>query len=208
MIKEIRWEKILKHVATVTFRNKRPHVDGRGSLVSNAPSQAFPPLTAAAGGNVDLQKAKDNHRQAIPWRTAIPFPICAEFLTPELPIKLRCYTKVFSWLPIFFLKHHQFDLHVLQTVLLMFAISPNVKGVYGGIFGIIHLCNIGDINLPSSWVPAPKASGLLFIRYYCIKRYRKIIETFTAGSLFLQKTGNLKAIKCVWHNIYYKSHLF
>lgn len=92
-----------------------------------------------------------------------------------------------------FLKLHQFDLHVPQTVLLTFAISPNQKGVCGGISRIIQLC-IDDINLHSSWVPAPKGIGPLLIRYYCIKKHHKIIGTFTADSLSLQKIGNLKAV--------------
>lgn len=65
LINQIRCEKIFKQVSTVTLRNKKPHIDGRVSFVSNALQQGFPPLTTAAGGNVNLKKAKDIHRQAI-----------------------------------------------------------------------------------------------------------------------------------------------
>lgn len=77
MINQIKQEKILKHVSTVTFSNKPPH-----RLVSNALNQGFPALTTAAGGNTDLEKLEDN-----PLRETIP--LCAEFPTPELPVKLK-----------------------------------------------------------------------------------------------------------------------
>jgi len=69
------------------------------------------------------------------------------------------------------------------------------KNVSGGASKIIHLCDVDAISLHSSWMPALKASEILFIRYYCIKKNTRVIKTFKDDSLFLQKIEYWEAIE-------------
>lgn len=65
LINEMRWEITFKDISTITFRNKKLYIGRRDSLVSNALCVGFLPLSTGAGGNRDLQKAKDIHSQVI-----------------------------------------------------------------------------------------------------------------------------------------------
>lgn len=153
----INWikEKILKHVSTVTFGNKPPPQIGKQCPIPGVPSLDYCCRRKHRPREDEGRSLESDHS-----------PLC-RISNSWIAHKAKVLQRWF--LGSIFLKLHELNLRIPQALLLMFVISPKGKGVSGGISKIIQLCSIDDVNLNSSWVPAPKAKVVLFNRYYCIK---------------------------------------